>query len=194
MTRPFAHFALFAAALLFAAACGAADDRDSAATGETTGSGADSGLTAETTPEGSRLEHDGVSIELPNGWEGRILSLDYPSAVLQAANFEFVPLPGEEDAIKAMTAEHALVAILPCGIVSFEGPRRPAPERVSLDDLTFMPRGHPRVPRGHAFAHGSFDFTGRCLRIEADFGGTPPEATLTDTVNSTLASLTVAEK
>jgi hypothetical protein len=198
MIRPFSvHIVPFAAALLFATACGAADDRESAPSGEAIGSGADRGLRAEVS--GHRLEHDGVSIELPNGWEGRVLPLDYPSAVLQAANFEFVPVgvelpPGEEDPIKAMTAQHALVAILPCGIVAFEEPPRPASERVSLDNLTFLPTGHPRVPRRHAFAHGSFDFSGRCLRVEADFGGAPPGRRLKETVNAILASLSVAEK
>lgn len=198
MARRFPHIALFAAVLLIATACGAAEDRDSAMSGEATGSGAARGVTAEASVarEGPRLEHDGVSIELPNAWEGRVLPLDYPSAVLQAANFDFVPVgieaqPGEEDPIKAMTAQQALLTILPCGIVSFEEPPRPAPERVSLDDLTFLSRGDPRVPGGHAFAHGSFDFSGHCLRVEADFGRAPPGPKLRDTVNAVLGSLSV---
>jgi hypothetical protein len=197
MIRPFVQIVPFAAVLLFATACGAAEDRESAPSGEAAGSGVTGGLAGEV--PAPRLEHDGVSIELPSGWEGRVLPLDYPSAVLQAANFEFVPVgeelsPGEDDPIKAMTAQHALVAVLPCGIVSFEEPPRPAPERVSLDNLTFLPDGHPRVPRGHAFAHSSFEFSGRCLRVEADFGGAPPSRKLKDTVNAILASLSVAEK
>lgn len=197
MIRPLARIVPFAAAFLLAAACGAAEDRESSSSGEATGSGIARGLTPEVSV--ARLEHDGVSIELPNGWKGRVLRLDYPSAVLQAANFEFVSVgvelpPGEEDPIKAMTAQDALVAILPCGIVSFEEPPRPAPERVSLDNLTFLPTGHPRVPRRHAFAHGSFDFSGRCLRVEADFGGAPPRRKLKDAVNAILASVSVAEK
>ena len=199
MSRPFPHLALFAAALLFATACGTAQDRESTTSGEATGSGAARGLTAEASaaPEGRRLEHDGVSIELPNGWDGRVVPLDYPAAMLQAANFELGPvgveLPlGEEDPIKAMTAQHALVAILPCGLASFEEPPRPAPERVSLDDLTSVPRG--RVPRDHDVAVGSFEFSGRCLRVDADFGGARPEPTLKDTVNAVLGSLSVAEE
>jgi hypothetical protein len=188
--RPFVQIVPFAAALLLATACGAANDRESP-----------SGEVAA-----SRLEHDGVSIVLPSGWEGRVGPLDYrvppldnPPAMLQAANFELVPFgeelpPGEEDPIKAMTAQQALVAILPCGLVSFEAPSRPAPERVSLDTLTFMPDGHPGVPRGHVLAHGSFEFSGRCLRIEADFGGAPPRSELKNTVDAILASLSVAER
>lgn len=198
MIRPLVQIVPFAAALLFATACGAAEDRESAPSGEAPLAGE---LPAP------RLEHDGVSIELPSGWEGRVRPLDYSSAkrarvspgMLQAANFEFVPLgeelpPSEEDPIKAMTAQHALVAVLPCGMVSFEEPPQPAPERVSLDNLTFLPDGHPRIPRGHALAHASFDFSGRCLRVEADFGGAPPARKLKDTVDAILASLSVAEK
>ena len=91
-----------------------------------------------------------------------------------------------------MTAHQALMMIVPCGIVSFEEPPRPAPERVSLDNLRFLPSGHLRIPVGHAFAHGSFDFSGRCLRIEADFGSAPPEPELKDAVNEALGSLLVA--
>ena len=197
MTRPFVQIVPFAAALLVATACGAAEDRESAPSGAAAVSGVTGGSAGDV--PAPRLEHDGVSIELPSGWEGRVFPLDDPSAMLQAANFEFVPVgeelpPGEEDPIKAMTAQHALVAVLPCGMVSFEEPPRPAPERVSLDNLTFLPDGHPGVLRGHALAHASFGFSGRCLRVEADFGGAPPWRKLRDTVNAILASLSVAEK
>ena len=176
MTRPFFRTVLFAAALLVTAACGAAEEREP-------------GPNAESA---SGLEHDGISIDLPKGWHGRILALDYPSALLQAANFELTRR-GDEDPIKAMSQQHALVAILPCGLVSFEDTPRPGPDRLSLQDLTFLPAGHPRVPFRHAFAHGSFDFSGRCLRVEADFGGASPEPGLTESVDAILASLSVAE-
>jgi hypothetical protein len=199
MTRPFPYIALFAAVLLFATACGTAEDRESAQSGEASASGAARGVTDKAkansaAPEGARLEHDGVSIEVPDKWEGHVLS----PAVLQAANFKFVPAgtelpPGEEDPIKAMTAKHVLVTALPCGLVTWEEAAQAAPDDIALDDLTFLAAEHPRVPRGHAFAHGSFDFSGRCLQIEVDFGGTPPEPKLKDTVNAVLGSLSVAE-
>ena len=193
MTTSFTRIVPFAAALLLAVACGSAEDRGSARSGEATGSGAARGLASEVPSR--RLEHAGVSIELPKGWRGRVLA----PGLLQAANFDLAPVgqelpPGEEDPIKAMAAEHALVTILPCGLVSFEEPPRPAPSQVSLHDLTFLPPGHPRIPVGHAFAHGSFDFSGRCLRVEADFGGAPPRQQLKDAVDDITASLSVAEK
>lgn len=180
MARQFPRIAVLAATVLLGTACGTKGDSQPVA------------LKAD------RVEHEGVSLELPNGWEGRILALDHPAAVLQAANFTFPPVgielpPGEEDPIKAMTAEHALVSVLPCGLVSFEEAAQPAPEQLALEDLTFLPAQHPRVPRGHAFAHASLDFPDRCLRIAVDFGGTPPSSKLTDVVNGVLASLAVAD-
>jgi hypothetical protein len=192
MITSFARFVPFAAALLLAASCGSAEDRESAPSREATGASAARGLAAEVS--GGRLEHDGVSVDLPEGWRGRVLA----PGLLQAANFDFVPVdqelpPGEEDPIKAMTANHALVMILPCGLASFEEPPRPAPRYLSLHDLTFLSPGHPRIPVGHAFAHGSFTFSGRCLQVEADFGGAPPATKLKDAVDAILASLSVAE-
>ena len=112
--------------------------------------------------------------------------------MLQAANFELEPAPGGEDPIKAMTSEDVLVTILPCGLVSFEEAARTAPEELALAALTFLPAGHARVPRGHAFAHGSFEFDERCLRIEADFGAAPASRDLGEAVDDVLRSLVVA--
>ena len=197
MIRAFAHLASLAALLLVTTACGAADDSESGPGPEVSRSAAARGLMVEI--YGRRLRHDGISVGVPNGWEGRELLLDHPSAVLQVANFDFGPVgeqlpPGEEDPIKAMASRHALVAILPCGLVSYEEPPRPAPSRLSLDDLILLPKGHPRIPVGHTFASGSFDFSGRCLRVEADFGGAPPPRRLTDTVDLILASLSVERR
>lgn len=183
----------FAAALLLAIACGSAEDRESAVSADAPGSRGARSLPAGAS--GQRLERAGVSIELPKGWRGRVLE----PGLLQAANFDFAPAgqelpPGEEDPIKAMTVNHALVTILPCGLVSFEEPPRPSPSHLSLDGLTFLPPGHPRIPVGHAFAHGSFELSGRCLRVEADFGGARPRQQLRAAVNDILASLSVAEK
>jgi hypothetical protein len=203
VTSRFSHTALLVSGLLLVVtACGASEDR---ATSEAAGSRAAEPLTVEAgnapaSEASPQLEHDGVSIEVPEGWAGRVVALDFPSAVLQAANFEFAPVgvelpPGEEDPIKAMTADHALVMIGPCGIESVdEGSRGPAPEPLSLADLTFLPSGHPRVPRNHALAHASFEFSSRCLHVVADFGGAPPAPKLKDAVNGVLGSLAVAER
>jgi len=132
-----------------------------------------------------RLEHGGVSLELPAGWDGRVLFLDPQgtSGLLQAANFELPPNdgfappqelpPGEVDPIKAMTGEDVLLTVLACGALPGTSTGKPAPERITLASLAFRDAGDPRVPRGHALAEGAFRFGERCLRIEVDFGGTP---------------------
>jgi len=151
---------------------------------------------------GRRLEHRGVSLALPAGWDGRVLFLDPQgtSGLLQGANFELPPNegfappqelpPGEVDPIKAMTAEDVLITILPCAALPGTGPGRPAPARISLDSLSFRSAGDPSVPRGHALAEGAFRFGERCLRIEVDFGG-PPSDSLQKRVDDVLASLIV---
>jgi hypothetical protein len=144
------------------------------------------------------LEHDGISLQLPAGWKGRVLALDYPSGVMQAANFEFaastVLPPGQEDPIKAMTSAHVLVSIAPCGIVSFEEAPRPPPQRITLDALTFFPAGHPFVPADHALAHAAFQFDNRCLRVEVDFGAARPSSELRQTVDDVLGSLVIGPR
>jgi hypothetical protein len=100
--------------------------------------------------------------------------------------------PGQEDPIKAMTSAHVLVSLLPCGIISPAESAQPPPERLALNALTFLPAGHPRVPRGHAFARASFQFDDRCLRIEVDFGDAPASTELTQEVDDVLGSLVVA--
>lgn len=172
LMTPFTGIGLLAAAVLLATACSVAES------------------------DRSELERDGVSIELPDGWDGRLLA-DDSSAVLQAANFKLLPvgtteLPaGEKDPIKAMTAENVLVTIVPCGLVSWEDAANPAPEHITLEELSYLPASHPRLPSGHAFAYRSFLFEDRCLRIEVDFGAAPPSRMLKEMVNEVLASLSV---
>ena len=151
---------------------------------------------------GRRVEHGGVSLEVPEGWDGRVLFLDPQGAsgLLQVANFELPPNegfdppqelpPGEVDPIKAMTGEDVLLTVLPCAALPGAGPGEPAPARISLDSLSFRPAGDPRVPRGHTLAEGAFLFGARCLQISVDFGG-PPSDPLQEQVDDVLASLSV---
>lgn len=153
--------------------------------------------------EGRRLEHGGVSLEIPKGWDGRVLFLDPQgvSGLLQVANFELPPNegfappqelpPGEVDPIKAMAGDDVLIMALPCAALPGTGSGRPAPERISLDSLSFRAAGDPSVLRGHALAEGAFHFGERCLLIQVDFGGGPPPDQLQQRVEEVLASLAV---
>lgn len=150
-----------------------------------------------------RLEHSGVSLEIPDGWDGRVLFLDPQGAsgLLQVANFELPPNegfappqelpPGEVDPIKAMAAEDVLVTVLPCTALPGTDSGRPAPERIALDVLSFRSPGDPSVPRGHALAEGTFNFGKRCLRIQVDFGSRPPPDRLEKRIDEVFASLSV---
>jgi hypothetical protein len=149
-----------------------------------------------------RLEHGGVSVDVPVSWDGRVLFLDPQgaSALLQVANFELPPNdgfappqqlpPGEVDPIKAMTAEDVFLTVFSRDALPGTGPGRAAPESVSLDDLSFRAVGDPSVPRGHALASEAVRFGERCLQIEVDFGGRPT-ASLETQVDDVLASLVV---
>lgn len=148
------------------------------------------------------LEHGGVSLEIPKGWDGRVLFLDPQgtNGLLQVANFELPPdegfdppqdlPPGEVDPIKAMTADDVLITVLPCAALPGTAPGKPAPPRISLDHLSFRPAGDPSVPRGHTVAEGAFRFGTRCLRMSVDFGG-PPSDDLRASADGVLSSLTV---
>jgi hypothetical protein len=153
-------------------------------------------------PQGQRIEHDGVSLAIPTGWDGRVLFLDPQGAsgFLQVGNFGlpanegFDPpqeLPsGKVDPIKAMTVEDVLLTVLPCAALPGTGPGEPAPSPISLDNLAFRPAGDPSVPRGHTLAEGAFRFGERCLRISVDFGGPPLDA-LQARADDVLSSLSV---
>ncbi len=155
-------------------------------------------LDVEPTAAGRRLARNGVSLAIPEGWDGRILFRDPAGSggvVFQLANFELPPNegleqprelpPGQEDPINAMDAGDVLVTV-----ISDEGDGDAAPLPVTLDDLRLLPAGTPRIPRGHTLAEGSFCFGVRCIRIEVDFGG-PPAPDLAERVNEVLTSLTV---
>jgi hypothetical protein len=155
-------------------------------------------LKVESRPAARRLTRNGVSITVPTGWDGRIMFRDPAGSwgvIFQVANFQLPPnegfeppheLPlGQEDPIKAMEAGDVLVTVS-----SDEAMGEPTPETLTLDELRFLPKAAPRVPRGHTLAEGSFCYPERCVRIEVDFGGRA-EPALSTRVNEVLASLAV---
>jgi hypothetical protein len=143
------------------------------------------------------LSRNGVSVRVPDDWDGRILYRDQTGGwgvILQIANFGLPaneglepPIelaPGKEDPIKAMTDGDVLVTIAtdePNGTAT----RSP----ITIADL--RPVTGPRVPRGHRLAAESFCSAGSCVRVEVDFGGRSPNAALERRVEDVLASISI---
>jgi hypothetical protein len=161
------------------------------------GSTAESG--GQTEPGGqTELSHRGISIGVPEDWDGRVLFTDPAgegAVIFQVANFVlpanegFAPPqelpPGEEDPIKAMAGGDLLVMVLT------DQPRAPSRSLpVRIDRASILPPGSPQVPLGHVIAEEAGCFEGRCLRVTADFA-TAPSPTQLRAANDVLASLAI---
>jgi hypothetical protein len=187
-----------AAAVVLGASCGGlGNDRRPAGRGDA----ASSAPAADVAEDGGTtiLTQGGVSLQVPEGWDGRVLFLDPAGdrALLQVANFElpeqhgFAPPPdlpnGAEDPIKAMTGDDVLLTIL-------LGRGERAPGRLVIEAADFLPSGAPRVPRGHALATRSFCLEGDCIEVDVDFAEAPADASLLAQVNAVLATLTIVAR
>jgi hypothetical protein len=153
-------------------------------------------LEVDTRRTSFRLKHDGVAIEVPAGWDGRVMFLNPSgsSAILQVANFElpehpgFNPPPelppGEEDPIKAMSGGDVLITL----VEGSGGEAGSSPPIIRPAD--FLPSG-PRIPRGHAVAERAFCWHGGCFEVTVDFARAPADPGLIERVNEVLASVSV---
>src|SRR5688500_10631681 len=102
----------------------------------------------------ARIEADGVTIELPQGWEGQIRRAEddraaasaapgrpvYPRVVLHAANFALPPERGDfgSNAVEAMGARHVFVSVI-------------EHDRADADSALFSRQGVPRRLRASDF-------------------------------------------
>lgn len=145
------------------------------------------------------LARNGISIAVPEGWDGRILFREATGrhgVIFQVANFVLpaneglerpneLP-PGEEDPIKAMDDGEVLVMVI-------DGAEAGATASTPLE-LSDLEAVHgPRVPHGHSLAQGSFCFASRCVGVEVDFGAAQPRDDLVRRVNEVLASIAVVD-
>ena len=145
--------------------------------------------------EGRTLARNGISIAVPDGWDGRVMFHEPTGAVgvvFQVANFELPPNEGLEpppeghDPIKAMRGGDVLVTVATdeLGGARVRG-------RIGLDDLPFLPRGAARVPVGHALAEGNVCLRSRCFGIAVDFGRGPAQRELMQRAHDVLATIAV---
>jgi len=145
-----------------------------------------------------RLARNGISIDVPNGWDARLLFREpqgRDGVIFQVANFTlpvntgFAPPrelpPGQEDPIKAMDANDALVTVTD----DADGGST-APRPLTLGDLA--PIHGARVPAGHIVATRDLCFADRCVHVEVDFGGVDAPPALVRQVDQLLSSLLVA--
>jgi hypothetical protein len=159
------------------------------------------GETPAARPGGTKLSHHGISIAVPAGWDGRVLFTDAAGegpAILQLANFALPPNegfeppkelpPGEVDPIKTMSGDDVLVMISPAQV---PGPSGSLPPRIGEE--SFLARGSPTIPHGHAMAEQAACFRGRCVRVLVDFAS-PPSRERVDAANDVLASLMIGER
>lgn len=143
------------------------------------------------------LGRNGVSVGIPPGWDGRILYRDPAGSrgvIFQVANFKLPtnqglepptePPPGKDDPITTMNDGDVLITVTtdePDGL----------PTRTPIAIAGLRPVAGPRVPRGHRQAGGSFCLSGKCVRIEVDFGDQSRNAALNRQVDDVLASISV---
>jgi hypothetical protein len=120
------------------------------------------------------------------------------TAILQLANFALPPNegfeppeelpPGEVDPIKAMSGDDLLVMISPDQVPE---PTRSLPPRISEE--SFLARGSPTIPHGHAIAEEAACLRGRCVRVIVDFAS-PPSRAQVEAANDVLTSLTIGKQ
>ena len=138
----------------------------------------------------------GLSIDLLDGWDGRVVDDPGSWPVLQVANFALPPLgsPPLTLANDARTAEgpgevvlllQDQTTICPCA----DHPHRDLP-------VTVAPLGGgggmEGVPSDHAFGRVQFETGGRYFDLWAEFGSDPAPPALVEEVNSVLATLVIA--
>jgi hypothetical protein len=148
------------------------------------------------------LTYGGISISVPDGWYGRILTAPQGEGaaigILEVANFDMGPQsgseppkelpPGQEDPIKAMAGDDLLITIQTPAASSSA---RSLPVRFARSSLVTVDSISLPVPNGHAVVHEAGCFTGRCLDVTVDLASHPVSDRLLDTANQVLSSLKV---
>lgn len=145
----------------------------------------------------TQLSHNGISIEVPAGWDGRTLYLDQSGskAVLQMANFElpshaeFSPpseLPSRiDDRIEAMSGSDLIITLAP------QDSGMPVSGSLTMSRHDLAPASVPHKPVGRALIEQALCFGAKCLQVSIIFGANPPDDSAYAQINAILATLAV---
>ncbi len=148
-----------------------------------------------------KLTRQGIEIELPDGWDGRIYRREAEAGAvtrraMQAANFALPPNLGDYavGAIERMQAEDLLVVLLEFdpdragqGLFADEG----FPAELGPDD--FSPTAMPRAIPGKTAAQWFFSMNGRAFCLYVVLGSHRERAALLPLANSVVGTIRVDE-
>jgi hypothetical protein len=156
------------------------------------------GVSAADEERTSELSHHGISISVPEEWDGRVLFTDAAgegAVIFQLANFLLPPneglepprelLPGKHDPIKAMAGDDLLIMVS-----TGQGPASNRRLPVRITKASFLAPTSPLIPHGHAIAQEDGCFEERCLRVTVDFATTPSSEQI-ESANEVLSSLVI---
>jgi hypothetical protein len=138
----------------------------------------------------STLDRFGISITLPESWDGRLTlrGLEAASSPLPSDPSSFPSearnTMGLQDATMYLTE---LTSICPCGN-GFRHVELP----FQMPASEFAADGFEGVPADHAFGRKMFVTNGRWFDLWVEFGSTPPPADRLDQVNAALATLQIS--
>lgn len=139
------------------------------------------------------LQCDGVTLDLPPGWMGQVIPLDYRGrkSMIRAANFALPELsgfasvperpPGIADPIKGIAQDGIVVTVIPTKEPATTPQRALTPAMVRSADV--------RSPRGRSIAELRVGVAGCDVDVDVLFGSRQPAPDEVAAVNTILASL-----
>ena len=139
------------------------------------------------------LQCDGITLDIPTGWTGQVIPLDYRGrrSMIRAANFPLPSLdgfaalpdlpPGVEDPIKGIGPGGAVLSVIPTNELLTGSRNVLKRSMVQADGL--------RSPRGRSIAEMRIAVAGRDIGVDVLFGSRQPTADALAAINTMLASL-----
>lgn len=140
-----------------------------------------------------RLSAHGISLDLPQGWDGRIWSREGGGPVVHAANIPLPPSDGDFAtlATRFLPADGVVVCLIDYGTADAGTPlyASPAPARINPAEL--RPQTLLRRRPGQRGVQRFFTSSGRAMCLYVVVGSAAHAADLAAAVSDVLATLTV---